>query len=1643
MSSRRKPESKTYGSCPDRTTEITQLDEDDGSDSTEVLSSTDEEDRWKEASRSTDIPADYWNIQKLIKYIKAGNQTATIVALCCLKDYDLTTQINQLAISDIGGLEVLTNLLECNDAKCRLGALTILAEITLNIDIRRTVVDLGAVPLMINVLNTPGELKTMAAECLANVAKVRLARKYVRKCGGIPKLVDLLDCKLSILQTPKDELNLEDKKYLDAARAGARALWSLSDSRHNRELMRKSGIVPLMARLLKSVNIEVVIPIMGTIQKCASQANFQLAITTENMIVDIVNHLNNSDTDLKLQCSTAIFKCADDKGARDLVRQANGLDPLVAIARDKSVRENKPLLAAATGAIWKCAISAENVKKLDGLRTVAVLVQLLSDENYEVLTHVAGGIAECVRFPNNRDSLRNAGGLPLMVNLLQLSHAPLLENLCKALKECAEDNESMKILEQLDGVRFIWSLLKDPHPRVQAYAAYALCPCVQNAQNSGELVRSLVGAMELVVSLLSSKDNLVLSAICAAIATIARDETNLAILTDLKVVYKLATLVHTTDDLLRENLAAAIASCATYSNNTQEFGRLKTVSPIVGYMGSNNPAVHRTTAMALEKLSMDPQNCITMHQAGCVPFLLETVGSTDRVLQLASAGTLRNIRELALRAEELNYKYQLDTLKPIDYKPTCNESSILEKFLSKINRNDSIYLRTKNVKSLEEAYNELLQTGITVSRNNSSVNARSTRSNSNFQNSNYSRGNNYNNNNNFHNNSNSFQNNNRDRYNNYDCHGYRSQFSNNNNNDRGNRSQNNRNFFSNNNQINRNFFSNNSRNSQNFFPNDTNTNRNTNFDNNRARNSNRNYEPMEVDYNTTNHNNNSSRRNNNTENSHTGAATSIINPNIFPVERQSQLKTPIYLATLMGHRIIRREIITKTPSEFNENTTMSWKVFNLKNKNFDAILGQNVLTPIGARIDLLENAIEVNEGDTLTHINEVKHQIITKHSRPIYSKTYRFPKIHEIEVERQVKEMITQGIVQPSNSAYNSPIWVVPKKMDNSGKPKWRIVVDYRKLNEITMDDKFPIPNMDSLFDKLGRAQYFTTLDLAKGFHQILVDEKDRCHTLTPDGIKPNDNKVRVIKELKLPTTRKQIKSFLGITGYYRKFIKDYAAVAKPMTNYLKKDKKIDIHNQNYVLSFEKLKELITNYPTLRYPDFKKQFILTTDASNFAIGAVLSQDGHPICFASRTLNEHETRYSAIERELLAIVWATKYFRPYLYGTKFIIRTDHQPLAWLHSLKEPNSKLQRWKIRLNEYEFDIEYLRGKENRVADFLSRINTNKQEINLNDISENVNRENDTDMATIHSGVEDLHDHIPIVDHIVNTYLTQIHIVPQRERETERLYGKYKLIYISENELNDNNYLNDLLRRVIKKGKIAKYDRHPQKTKLQISETPDEPNDIVCGDVFYCYKLTFLTTFDKFSKHLMVQHLPDRNALTIIDLFRTRFAILGKPNKLVLDNEFNSLNMRDFCREENIEVHFTSPRSHTGNSDIERVHGTLNEHLRIFETTKCKLNTIQRVFLAVEKYNNSIHSTIEVRPLDILNGKVSNLELNINRSEFKPEDSGKILVKNPETERYKTAPRYIQIESRREHNKLIDNNNRNIHPSRIKRKFKFISGQN
>ncbi|KAL4593405.1 armadillo repeat-containing protein 4, partial [Arapaima gigas] len=302
--------------------------------------------------------ANYFINSRFELLFQGGNQTATVIALCSMRDFNLTQESCQSAIRDVGGLEVLINLLDTEEIKCKIGSLKILKEISSNSQIRRAIADLGGLQTMVEILDSPDkELKSLAAETIANVAKFRKARRTVRQHGGIKRLVALLDC-------GPDSASLSEQREKDVkvARCGALALWSCSRSTRNKEAIRRAGGIPLLARLLKSPHENTLIPVVGTLQECASEKSYRVAIQTEGLIEDLVKNLHSGNHELQMHCASAIFKCAEDKKTRDFVRQYEGLRPLVDLLK---VSANKQLLAAATGAIWKCSISLENVEKYE------------------------------------------------------------------------------------------------------------------------------------------------------------------------------------------------------------------------------------------------------------------------------------------------------------------------------------------------------------------------------------------------------------------------------------------------------------------------------------------------------------------------------------------------------------------------------------------------------------------------------------------------------------------------------------------------------------------------------------------------------------------------------------------------------------------------------------------------------------------------------------------------------------------------------------------------------------------------------------------------------------------------------------------------------------------------------------------------------------------------------------------------------------------------------------------------------------------------------------------------------------------------------------------------------------------------------
>ncbi|CEM29809.1 unnamed protein product [Vitrella brassicaformis CCMP3155] len=224
-------------------------------------------------------------------------------------------------------------------------------------------------------------------------------------------------------------------------------------------------------------------------------------------------------------------------------------------------------------------------------------------------------------------------------------------------------------------------------------------------------------------------------------------------------------------------------------------------------------------------------------------------------------------------------------------------------------------------------------------------------------------------------------------------------------------------------------------------------------------------------------------------------------------------------------------------------------------------------------------------------------------------------------------------------------------------------------------------------------------------------------HRVGKDGIATDPEKVSAIQNMQYTSmqTQKDIRSFLGMTGYYHKYIPAYAHIAAPLTDLTKKDLKYSYEEhwtEHCIRAFETLKDLLCKAPILAYPDFNQPFILKTDASNVAVGAALVQWDHetqherPIAFASRKLNGNEPSYASQEREALAVVWAIKYFRPYLYGHHFTVMTDHRSLQSLPKAYEKgNSRIHRWSVLSQHHSYDVVWKPGRENGDADALSRV--------------------------------------------------------------------------------------------------------------------------------------------------------------------------------------------------------------------------------------------------------------------------------------------------------------------------------------------------
>nr|GEZ96887.1 hypothetical protein [Tanacetum cinerariifolium] len=289
--------------------------------------------------------------------------------------------------------------------------------------------------------------------------------------------------------------------------------------------------------------------------------------------------------------------------------------------------------------------------------------------------------------------------------------------------------------------------------------------------------------------------------------------------------------------------------------------------------------------------------------------------------------------------------------------------------------------------------------------------------------------------------------------------------------------------------------------------------------------------------------------------------------------------------------------------------------------------------------------------------------------------------------------------------------------------------IDYRELNKLTVKNRYPLPRIDDLFDQLQGSSVYSKIDLRSSYHQLRVREEDIPKTafrtryghfefqvmpfgltnaptvfmdLMNQGIHVDPAKIESVKDWASPKSPMEIRQFLGLAGYYWRFIEGFSKIAKPMTKLTQKKVKFEWGDKQEA-AFHLLKQKLCSAPILALPEGSKDFIVYCNALIKGSGAVLMQREKVISYASCQLKIHEENYTTHDLELSAVVFALKIWRHYLYRTKCTVFTNHKSLQHILDQKELNMRQRRWLELLSYYDCEIRYYPGKANVVADALS----------------------------------------------------------------------------------------------------------------------------------------------------------------------------------------------------------------------------------------------------------------------------------------------------------------------------------------------------
>jgi hypothetical protein len=486
-----------------------------------------------------------------------------------------------------------------------------------------------------------------------------------------------------------------------------------------------------------------------------------------------------------------------------------------------------------------------------------------------------------------------------------------------------------------------------------------------------------------------------------------------------------------------------------------------------------------------------------------------------------------------------------------------------------------------------------------------------------------------------------------------------------------------------------------------------------------------------------------------------------------------------------------------------------------------------------------------------------------------------------------------------------------------------------------------------------------------------LLANKEKCefnvetltylgHIISRQGIRPDPAKVRVLAELKPPQDLNELRAFLGLVGWFRPVINGLSTIAEPLTALTRKDVPFS-WSQPCQRAFEALRTVLTKEPTvLSYPDPNLPFIVTTDASNVGLGAMLSQvtEGieRPVAFVSRTLTPAEKNYSTTEREALAVIWAIKKWRSYLYLTEFQVRTDHRALSWIRTFKDPSGRIARWQLFLQGYDFTVEHIPGKSNRVADVLSRQGCEDKfvDASVDHIGSPSTPSTDEKMKLLK-----LYHDSPLGGHfgVARTYSKLASKVswPGMHKDVEDFVRSCEVCQ----------------RRGHRRDRVF----NPPLGSLKAESF----NSMVAIDVMgpiptsLSGNTVIIVLVDHFSKFVVAVPAKDQRTETIVQTIINRWvSVFGPPTRLLSDrgSNFLSSQLKDVCDALHVQKIFTTAYHPQGDGVVERMMSTLSS--MIAKQGGDRPDWDITVPLLCYAYNSSVHSITGYSPFHCVFGRDS-----------------------------------------------------------------------